>query len=97
MENKGIFNEVELLDEEGKKVLFDHVMTFVHEGEKYIALLPLEEVDGVGHDEVVLMRIVRKGSEDVYEPIGDDALLDEVFERFLELFEQMEEDEDEDD
>jgi hypothetical protein len=98
VEEKGIFKEVELLDESGKAVKFDHVMTFLYEGEKYIALLPLEDVEGVGHDEVLIMRIARKDGEDVYETIGDEKLLDSVFEKFLELYDDMEEDvEDEDD
>ena len=96
MENDGLFHEVVLLDEAGKEVHFDHVMTFYHEKEKYIALLPLDQVDGVADDEVVLMRIVSKDGEDVYESIENPVLLDEVFETFLELFDEMvEEEEDE--
>ena len=88
-ENDGLFHEVTLLDEDGKEVAFDHVMTFRHEGEKYIALLPLEKVEGVGDDEVILMRIKEQNGEDVYETIDNPVLLDEVFNTFLELFEEM--------
>jgi hypothetical protein len=96
VEEKGIFKEVELLDENGQAVKFDHVMTFVYEGEKYIALLPLEQVEGIGHDEVLMMKIVKKGGEDVYETIGDERLLDKVFEKFLELYDDMEDEEEDD-
>ncbi|MEL7607948.1 MAG: DUF1292 domain-containing protein [Bacillota bacterium] len=91
----GTFQEVVLLDESGNEVHFDHVMTFFHEGGKYIALLPLDAVDGVGEDEVVLMRVKEQGGEDVYESIDNDVLLDEVFETFTELFDEMMEQEDE--
>lgn len=87
-------DEVTLLDDSGKEVRFDHLMTFFHEGEKYIALMPLEEVENVGEDEVVLLHVITKNGEDVYETIENEVLLDEVFDTFLELFEEMVEQED---
>ena len=87
-------DEVMLLDENGKEVRFDHLLTFFHEGEKYIALLPLEDVENVGEDEVVLLHVVTKNGEDVYETIENEVLLDEVFDTFMELFEEMVEQED---
>lgn len=93
--NDGAFREVLLLDESGNEVHFDHVMTFFHENVKYIALLPLDPVDGVGEDEVVLMCVKEQDGEDVYESIDNDVLLDEVFETFSELFDEMMEQEDE--
>ena len=39
---------VELVDESGKTVQFDLVMTFDYEGKRYAALLPVGEVEGVG-------------------------------------------------
>ncbi len=88
-------NEVTLLDESGKEVQFDHLMTFFHEQEKYIALMPLDEVENVEEGEVVLLHIVSKDGEDVYETIENEVLLEEVFDTFLELFEEMVEEEDE--
>ena len=87
-------DEVTLLDENGKEVRFDHLLTFFYEGEKYIALLPVDDVENVGEDEVVLLHVVTKNSEDVYETIENEVLLDEVFDTFLELFEEMVEQED---
>ncbi len=87
-------DEVTLLDDSGKEVRFDHLMTFFYEGEKYIALMPLDEVENVGDDEVVLLHVVTKNGEDVYETIENEVLLDEVFDTFMELFEEMVEQED---
>ncbi len=87
-------DEVTLLDENGKEVRFDHLLTFFHEGEKYVALLPVDDVENVGEDEVVLLHVVTKNGEDVYETIENEVLLDEVFDTFLELFEEMVEQED---
>ena len=86
--------EVTLLDQNGKEVRFDHLMTFFHEGEKYIALLPIDDVENVDEDEVVLLHVVTKNGEDVYETIENEVLLDEVFDTFMELFEEMVEQED---
>lgn len=87
-------DEVTLLDDSGNEVRFDHLMTFFHEGEKYIAFMPIDEVENVGEDEVVLLHVVTKNGEDVYETIENEVLLDEVFDTFLELFEEMVEQED---
>lgn len=94
--NDGHFHEVVLLDETGAEVRFDHVMTFHHEGEKYVALLPLDDVDGIDDDEVLLMHIGHDSKgEDTYEMIENPVLLDEVFQTFNELFDEMADEEDE--
>ncbi len=87
-------NEVVLLDENGEEVHFDHLMTFFHEQERYIALMPMDDVEDMEEGEVVILHIVTKGKEDVYETIENEVLLEEVFETFLELFEEMVEGED---
>lgn len=43
--------------------------------------------------EVVLMRIVRGEDGDIYQPVENEVLLDEVFGRFLELMDELEEEE----
>lgn len=91
---EGQLNEIQLLDESGKEVSFDHLLTFYHEQEKYIALLPLDEIQNVGEDEVVLLHVITKDDNDVYETIENEVLLEEVFSTFLELFEEILEQED---
>ena len=87
-------NIVTLLDENGKEVDFDLVMTFDYEGNRYAALLPMEEIENVGSDEVVLLQIVRENGEEQYVSIDNPILLDEVFDEFLDLFDaQFDDDE----
>lgn len=93
-EDEEFIEEVVLLDESGKEVRFDHLLTFFHEGEKFVALMPLDPVENVDEDEVVLLQVVTKGEEDVYETIQSEVLLEEVFETFMELFEEIVEQED---
>ncbi len=78
-------NTVELVDEDGNSMLFDHLMTLDYKDERYILLSPEEEEESE-EEEVVILRVVQdKKGEDVYENIEDDALLDEVFEAFVEV------------
>ena len=91
-----LLNVVTLVDENGKKVDFDHLMTFEHEGKHYIALMPMGEVEGIGEDEVLILRINESRKEDTYEAIENEVLIDELFNVFMELWEEQDEDEDED-
>lgn len=90
MEEQELSSVVTLLDEDGKEVEFDHLMTFEHEGRHYLALLPLDEVEGVGDDEIVLLEVKEGDEEDLYVPIEDETLLDAVFETFQKLFDEQE-------
>ena len=66
---------IELIDESGNTVKFDLVMTFDYEGKRYAALLPVDDVEGVGDDDGNLVPV---------SPAGIDALLEiwPVFEAF---------------
>lgn len=93
MEEQG--NLVELIDESGKTVMFDLVMTFDYEGKRYAALLPVDQVEGVEDDEVVLLEVVKDKSGENYVSIENPILLDEVFQEFLDLFDEMIDEDDE--
>lgn len=85
---------VELIDEEGQTVRFEHVYTVPHEGQEYILLSPIDEVEGVAEDEVVILQIVQDEDNDAYVGVEDEALVEAIFEKYLELAE-ADEDEDE--
>ena len=88
---------IELVDESGATVKFDLVMTFDYEGKRYAALLPIDTVENVGDDEVVLLEVVKDKSGDNFVTIDNPVLLDEVFNEFIELFDEMADGDDEDD
>ena len=88
---------IELVDESGNNVKFDLVMTFDYEGKRYAALLPVDEVENVGDDEVVLLEVVKDKSGDNFVSIDNPVLLDEVFNEFIELFDEMADGDDEED
>ncbi len=87
---------VELVDDGGNTVKFDLVMTFDYEGKRYAALLPVDQVEGVGEDEVVLLEIVKGKDGDTFVSIDNPVLLDEIFDEFIELFDEMADGGDED-
>lgn len=82
-------NIVTLVDESGKEVDFDLLMSFDYEGKRYVALLPIDKVEGVGEDEVVLLEAVKNGGEEDFVSIDNPILLEEVFNEFSELFDDM--------
>ena len=84
MENDNI---VELTDEDGNAVQFEHLATLEHEGKKYLALMPLEADEEEG--EVLLLEIAQdENGEDVYVSLEDEALAETVFQKFLALMEE---------
>lgn len=86
---------VVLLDEDGRETEFEHILTLVYEGERYVALSPVEEdasFDAESEREVIMLKIVNKDGEDTYCSIDNEVLLNEVFDAFLELMDEMEED-----
>ena len=83
---------VTLIDEEnGQPVDFDLLLTFSYEGKRYAALQPLDEVEGVEDDEIVLLEIVKENGEESYRTIDNEILLDEVFAEFQDLFDEEDE------
>lgn len=79
---------VELVDEEGNAVRFEHLMTLEHEDKPYICLVPMEPMEDVGEDELVILRIeTDENGNDVYATVEDEGELDAVFEKYLEIAE----------
>ncbi|NLL53971.1 MAG: DUF1292 domain-containing protein [Clostridiales bacterium] len=94
-ERSGANPIVELIDEDGQTVRFEHVYTVPYEGDEYVLLSPLDEVEGVEEDEVVILRIEPGEDEDAYVGIEDEELLDAVFDRYMKMAEEEDEEEDE--
>lgn len=85
-------NVVTLVDEDGKEVNFEMLDRVNYEGNDYIVLLPIEEMEK-GEDEeaeVVILRIEDRDGEEVYVGIEDDEELENVFELFQQHLEENE-------
>ena len=86
-------NIIELIDDEGNTLRYEHLMTFEYKGEWYVALAPeaeAEEADDEEGEEVAIYRITGSEEDERLEPIEDEALLDEVFAEFCAQYEDFE-------
>ena len=96
MENKtdtfGEITEIALVGEDGEQMLFEHVLTFMYENERYMALIPAEQANEE-EAELVFMRIrPDKSKGDSYEVVDNEVLCEELFEVFAELVDEIEND-----
>ena len=80
---------VELIDEDGKHTVFEHLATLEYEGESYLALCdPEAEEEDL---EVYILKIsTDENGQDVY-TVPDDRIADAVFEQLVQLSEDLEE------
>ena len=86
-------NIVELIDEEGNTLRYEHLLTFEYKGEWYCAFTPVaeaEEAEDDEGDEVVIYRLAGDENDETLEPIEDDEKLDEVFAEFCNQYEDFE-------
>ena len=82
-------NIIELVDENGESVAFEHLMTFEHEGKMYIAMMPAGDESEEG--EVVLLTIAEdENGEECYVTLEDDNEAEAAFTKFLQLMEELE-------
>jgi len=84
---------IELEDETGAITKFELLLTFEYAENFYIALLPAEEVEGVGEDEVVLLRVEGEGDDEVILPIETEEELEGAWNAFMEEYYEGEEEE----
>ena len=94
MENYEDPMEITLVDEGGNEITFMHILTFMYEDERYMALAPADTDEDAEEAEIVFMHIVKADGEDGLEPVENEVLLDELFEVFCELLDGDDEDED---
>ncbi len=86
-------NIIILTDEEGQDVEFQYVTTLERDGSEYVVLMLLDQEEADEDDgEVVILKIeTDEDGEDFYVSIDDDELSDSLFEEFIELIEDEDE------
>ena len=79
-------NIVELMDEQGDSIFFEHLMTLTYEEQDYIILATLDDNDSNEELEVVILRVeVDDDGNDVYVGIEDRDELDKIFSAYDEI------------
>ena len=85
---------IELTDEDGVTSQFEYLTTIEHEDELYVVLMLLtDEEQDDDEGEVLILKIETDEAtgEDVYVSIDDDAVSEAVFEKFVQMMEEEEE------
>lgn len=100
MENQNE-HRIELQDEEGNGIPFEHLMTLKHEGSDYILLEAVEDMEDCMKGEAIILKITQdEDGEDMYVTIDDGDELQAVFDQFIAAMDEQdtmdEEDYDED-
>jgi len=85
---------IELTDEDGVTSQFEYLTTLDHEGEMYVVLMLVEDEEQDDEEgEVLILKIEKdeETDEDIYVSVDDEAVSQAVFEKFLALMEEEEE------
>ncbi len=85
---------IELTDENGETSQFEYLTTIDHEGKLYVVLMLLDENGEEPPDddegEVIILEIQKdENDEDIYVSVEDDAVSDAVFQKFMEMVEEQ--------
>lgn len=83
---------VELIDEEGTSHQYYHIGTLDEAGKKYAFFQPAEEIDGADPDDVVIFELDEEN--EALLPIENEDLLQQLFDKFVQEYENEYEDED---
>ena len=88
-------NLVQLQDENGNDVNFEHLMTVEYEGSYYVLLEATEDMDDCQQGEAIILKIISddESGDDVYATIEDEDELNSVYEMFMALIEAGEDEE----
>lgn len=90
-------NVLELIDENGTVTRFEHLLTLDYDGSEYIVITPLEPIDGIEEDAVIILRLEQdENGDDIFVPIEDEEELHEVFDAFVQIVDQEMDEEDDD-
>jgi uncharacterized protein YrzB (UPF0473 family) len=83
---------VELVDDDGNTVKFNHVATIDYENNWYVFFSPVEKVEGIDTDEVVIFRLdADEEGKDIFSPIEDEELLQKVYDEYVKVMEEDDE------
>ena len=92
--NEEMESVIELVDEDGNSVQFEHLLTFEYAERFYVALLPVEPVQDMEDGEVLIMRLEEDGDDDIFLPVETEEELEGAWNSFMELYYEDEDEED---
>ena len=82
---------VTLLDENDNELKFFHNATVDYKGEWYIFLQPVEAMEDLEEDEVVIFKLGQdENGDDLFLPIEDEELLNAVYDEYVKQLDELE-------
>ena len=86
-------NLVQLQDENGNEINFEHLMTVEYEGSYYVVLEATEDTDDCKEGEAIILKIIRdeESGDDVYATIEDEEEFNAVFDKVMAIMEEEDE------
>lgn len=88
---------ITLIDEDNNEVQFEHVLTLEIDGKEYILLSPLEPMEGLEEDEAIVLRVEKdENGEDIYVSLDDENEIQTVYETYMEVIAEYDEEDEED-
>ena len=87
---------IEMQDEDGNVMKFEHLLTFEVDDQFYVAFTPIEKMEEFDVGEVLIMRIQESDEGDIYLPIETEQELDELGNIFQQLYYEDDEEDGED-
>ena len=84
-----------IMDENGDSFELELLGTFEHADQEYLAALPADMEETDPDFGIILLRVEEEDGEEVYATIDDDDELDAVYQTYMQIL--MEEDEEEED
>ena len=83
---------ITLTDEEGNEFELEHLGTLEHKGNTYMSFVPADMDEDDEDFGLILLKVVEKDGEELLADIDNEDELNEVYEQFMEvLFEDEEE------
>ncbi|HEY8443474.1 MAG TPA: DUF1292 domain-containing protein [Clostridia bacterium] len=89
---------ITLYDDQDNEIPFYQIACVEHNNEFYAMLQPAEEVEGIGQDEVIVLKMLeaKDDEDDLFEPVTDEKLLDDIYQAYIKAVEEEYENEYED-
>ena len=86
---------IELTDDDGNTVRFSYLTTIDYEGELYVLVTDAEDDDESEEADVVILKIEKdeETQEDIYVTVDDEKIGDAVFQKFMEMLQDEEDEE----
>ena len=88
---------IELIDEAGNTVKFEHLLTFEYGEDFFAALLPIDPIDDMEDGEVLLMKLQEEDDGDTLVSIETEEELEGAWNAFMDIYYGDEDDENDED